>query len=67
MSGSATPQAFAAPVLREALAGAHDGATDCASLVEARGGRIRAVPGDRRLVKVTERADIELIEAWLAA
>jgi 2-C-methyl-D-erythritol 4-phosphate cytidylyltransferase len=60
-----TPQAFGAAVLRAALEGAHEGATDCASLVEADGGRIRAVPGDRRLVKVTERADLELIEAWL--
>src|SRR4051794_2596880 len=46
-----TPQAFVAPVLRAALDGAGD-ATDCASLVEARGGRVTVVPGDERLLKV---------------
>ena len=34
-----TPQAFVADVLRQALVGDVSGATDCASLVEARGGR----------------------------
>ena len=34
-----TPQAFTAEVLRRALAGDVSGATDCASLVEARGGK----------------------------
>jgi len=33
--------------------------------VEARGGRVRVVPGDRRLVKVTEPADLELVASWL--
>ncbi len=55
-----TPQAFLAPVLRGALGDAQ--ATDCSALVEARGGRIKAVPGDPRLVKVTEPADLELVE-----
>jgi 2-C-methyl-D-erythritol 4-phosphate cytidylyltransferase len=66
LAAAQTPQAFAAPALREALDGPLDGATDCASLVEARGGRLRAVAGDRRLVKVTEPADLALVEAWLA-
>jgi 2-C-methyl-D-erythritol 4-phosphate cytidylyltransferase len=61
---SQTPQAFVWPALRDALGGADD-ATDCAALVEARGGRIKVVPGDRRLVKITDRADLELVERWL--
>jgi 2-C-methyl-D-erythritol 4-phosphate cytidylyltransferase len=60
-----TPQAFVASVLREAVAGDLAGATDCSSLVEARGGRVAAVPGDQRLLKVTSPEDLNLIEAWL--
>jgi 2-C-methyl-D-erythritol 4-phosphate cytidylyltransferase len=60
-----TPQAFVASVLREALAGHVSEAADCASLVEARGGRVRVVEGDRRLVKVTDSADLELVASWL--
>jgi len=61
-----TPQAFNAAVLRAAYAG--DGAltaTDCASLVEARGGRVRVVGGDPRLLKITTAADLALVESWL--
>jgi 2-C-methyl-D-erythritol 4-phosphate cytidylyltransferase len=60
-----TPQAFVAPVLREALAGDVSGATDCAALVERRGGRIKAVPGDPRLVKVTAPEDLQIVQALL--
>ena len=60
-----TPQAFFAPVLRDALAGELAGATDCAALVEARGGRVTVVPGDQRLLKVTDQADLELISSYL--
>jgi 2-C-methyl-D-erythritol 4-phosphate cytidylyltransferase len=60
-----TPQAFLAPVLREALSGDLAGATDCAALVEARGGRVTTVPGDPRLLKVTDAADLELVASWL--
>ena len=60
-----TPQAFVAPVLREALAGDVADASDCASLVERRGGRIKVVPGDRRLLKVTEPEDLRAVEALL--
>jgi 2-C-methyl-D-erythritol 4-phosphate cytidylyltransferase len=42
-------------------------ATDCASLVEAAGGRVRIVPGDPRLVKVTTPSDLELVERLLAS
>jgi 2-C-methyl-D-erythritol 4-phosphate cytidylyltransferase len=61
-----TPQAFVWPLLREAAASGGDDATDCAALVEARGGRIKVVPGDRRLIKVTEPDDLELVAQWLA-
>ena len=59
-----TPQAFLADALRRAFAGGGD-ATDCAGLVEAAGGRIRWVEGDPRLLKVTTRADLERVAAWL--
>jgi len=62
-----TPQAFVAPLLREALAGDVTGASDCASLVEAHGGRIKVVQGDRRLLKVTDADDLALVESWLRA
>jgi 2-C-methyl-D-erythritol 4-phosphate cytidylyltransferase len=59
-----TPQCFVASVLREAL---RDGeGTDCASLVEAKGGRIKVVQGDERLLKVTTRADLDRVAAWLS-
>ena len=60
-----TPQAFLAPVLRRAHEGDLTGATDCSSLVERAGGRVKAVEGDPRLLKVTTRADLELVTAWL--
>jgi 2-C-methyl-D-erythritol 4-phosphate cytidylyltransferase len=60
-----TPQAFVASALREALAGDLAGASDCASLVEARGGRIKVVEGDRRLLKVTDAEDLALVESWI--
>ena len=59
-----TPQAFLADALRRAVAGGGD-ATDCAGLVEAAGGRIRWVEGDPRLLKVTTRADLDRVAAWL--
>jgi 2-C-methyl-D-erythritol 4-phosphate cytidylyltransferase len=62
--GVQTPQAFVAPVLRAALARGESG-TDCASLVEASGGRVAVVEGDERLLKVTTRADLERVAAWL--
>lgn len=59
-----TPQAFVTSVLREAVSADVEG-SDCASLVEARGGRIRIVPGDRRLLKVTSAEDLALVSTWL--
>jgi 2-C-methyl-D-erythritol 4-phosphate cytidylyltransferase len=61
-----TPQAFVAEALRRALAGAGE-ATDCAGLVEAAGGRVRLVEGDRRLLKVTTPADLAFVETLLGA
>lgn len=61
-----TPQAFLVESLRRALAGERE-ATDCAALVEAAGGRIRLVEGDRRLVKVTTPADLDFVELLLRA
>ncbi len=58
-----TPQAFVADVLRRAVAGGD--ATDCSSLVERAGGRIRWVQGDTRLLKVTTPSDLELVSSWL--
>jgi 2-C-methyl-D-erythritol 4-phosphate cytidylyltransferase len=57
-----TPQAFVGPVLRAAAAGE---GTDCSSLVEANGGRIRVVEGDPRLLKITTASDLALVESWL--
>jgi 2-C-methyl-D-erythritol 4-phosphate cytidylyltransferase len=65
-----TPQAFVASALRDALSDPTLQQTvakslDCASLVEARGGRIRVVEGDPHLLKVTEPGDLELVASWL--
>jgi 2-C-methyl-D-erythritol 4-phosphate cytidylyltransferase len=65
-----TPQAFVATALRQALADptlqhSVTKSPDCAALVEARGGRVRIVEGDRRLLKVTEPGDLEFVTSWL--
>ncbi len=62
LAAAQTPQAFLADWLRTALSGDLAAATDCASLVEAAGGRVAVVPGDRLLIKVTEPADLELVD-----
>jgi 2-C-methyl-D-erythritol 4-phosphate cytidylyltransferase len=58
-----TPQAFVADVLRGALTGSDW--TDCAAAVEAKGGRVKVVEGDERLMKVTDAADLDRIAALL--
>ena len=58
-----TPQAFVARALRAAVGGE---GSDCASLVEAAGGRVRVVTGDERLLKVTTPDDLRRVEAWLS-
>ena len=60
-----TPQGFRIDVLRAAHAGEGE-ATDDAGLVEAAGGRVVVVHGDRRNVKVTDPADLALLEALVA-
>jgi 2-C-methyl-D-erythritol 4-phosphate cytidylyltransferase len=67
-----TPQAFHLHVLAAAVEAAEDEgrlatATDCASLVEARGGHVRLVESRTPNVKVTTPADAALAEALLAA
>ena len=61
-----TPQAFLADALRRAVSGDVSSATDCASLVESQGGRIKVVEGDPRLLKVTDAEDLALVESWLS-
>ena len=58
-----TPQGFVAPVLRDALRRGEG--SDCASLVEANGGRVKIVVGDEQLLKITTRSDLERAAAWL--
>ena len=60
-----TPQAFVAQVLRDAYADQVSEASDCASLVEARGGRVKVVDGDPRLLKITDTSDLERVAALL--
>jgi 2-C-methyl-D-erythritol 4-phosphate cytidylyltransferase len=59
-----TPQAFPAGTLRSAVEGGAD-ATDCAGLVEAQGGRVKVVPGDPLLAKVTTADDLARIASLL--
>jgi 2-C-methyl-D-erythritol 4-phosphate cytidylyltransferase len=59
-----TPQAFSADALRRSVGGDLD-ATDCSALVEARGYRVKVVPGDPRLLKVTTEADLDTVAGWL--
>jgi 2-C-methyl-D-erythritol 4-phosphate cytidylyltransferase len=63
-----TPQAFLAEALRRGLGGPESQLrfSDCASAVEATGGRVAWVPGDRRLLKVTSPEDLELVSSWLS-
>jgi len=67
LAAAQTPQAFVAGSLRRAYAGDLPDATDCASLVERAGGRVAVVDGDPRLVKVTNAADLALVESLLAS
>jgi 2-C-methyl-D-erythritol 4-phosphate cytidylyltransferase len=62
-----TPQAFVASVLRAAFDASNSLllATDCSSLVEAAGGRVKVVDGDERLRKVTTRDDLEHVAGLL--
>ncbi len=59
-----TPQAFRRGPLVDAHAGRND-ATDDAALVEAAGGRVVAVAGEERNLKITGPDDVARLEAWL--
>jgi 2-C-methyl-D-erythritol 4-phosphate cytidylyltransferase len=59
-----TPQAFRAQMLREAHASGAE-ATDDAALVEAIGGKVVAVDGERRNLKLTSRDDVAVATALL--
>lgn len=59
-----TPQAFRAPMLREAHAQLGE-ATDDAALVEALGGKVVAVEGDRCNLKLTAPEDLLVAQAFL--
>jgi 2-C-methyl-D-erythritol 4-phosphate cytidylyltransferase len=64
-----TPQAFRAAALRQAFAAPVEqlrDATDCASLVEAVGCTVAAVPGDPANMKITTADDLARAEARLA-
>jgi 2-C-methyl-D-erythritol 4-phosphate cytidylyltransferase len=70
--GAQTPQAFHLHALAAAVEAAEEAgrlasATDCASLVEARGGRVRLVESRAPNIKVTTPADAALAEALLRA
>ncbi len=65
-----TPQAFRAASLRQAVAAAEEAGTlaattDCASIVEAWGGRVRLVASNAPNPKVTTAADLPVAEALL--
>ncbi len=61
-----TPQGFRLDVLRAAHAGEPE-ATDDAGLVEAAGGQVVVVAGDRRNLKVTDQADLDLLVTLVEA
>jgi 2-C-methyl-D-erythritol 4-phosphate cytidylyltransferase/2-C-methyl-D-erythritol 2,4-cyclodiphosphate synthase len=61
-----TPQAFVAETFRRAVGRLDGSPTDCAGFVEASGGRVKVVEGDRRLVKVTTPEDLAFVEILLA-
>lgn len=59
-----TPQAFDAAALRAAHGSGAQG-TDDAALVEAAGGKVVAVEGEARNLKLTVAADVEILDALL--
>jgi 2-C-methyl-D-erythritol 4-phosphate cytidylyltransferase len=67
--GVQTPQVFDRATLARvhADADAVGGATDDLALVEAAGGKVRLIPGERRNFKVTYPEDLVMAEALLAA
>ncbi len=63
-----TPQGFRRDVILSAIDRTRELArefTDEASLLEALGGTVRIVPGERANIKITHREDLELVDALL--
>lgn len=60
-----TPQAFRAAALRQAHAGGEPEATDDAALIEAMGGIVVTVDGERRNFKLTDPDDLIVARALL--
>ncbi|WP_211100632.1 bifunctional 2-C-methyl-D-erythritol 4-phosphate cytidylyltransferase/2-C-methyl-D-erythritol 2,4-cyclodiphosphate synthase [Acuticoccus sediminis] len=60
-----TPQGFHVAALRAAHAAARESATDDAGLVEAQGGRVTTVPGERTNFKITTEDDLAVARASL--
>ncbi len=58
-----TPQVFRKDILLKAYAGAVEGVTDDAQLVEAAGQPVSVVMGDPRNIKITTQADLALASA----
>ena len=67
LASAQTPQLFQAGALREAHARYPGEAADDAAMVEALGGRVVAVPGERAAFKVTFPEDLRLARTWLEA
>ena len=62
-----TPQAFRLPALKAAYAAGTDAASDDALLIERAGGRVKLVPGDPMLMKITHPEDFAMIERLAGA
>jgi 2-C-methyl-D-erythritol 4-phosphate cytidylyltransferase len=58
-----TPQVFVASTLKRAYQAAEEEFTDDASAVEAAGGRVAIVQGERLNIKVTTREDLLILES----
>ena len=65
LAAAQTPQVFQAAALREAHARYPGPATDDAAMVEALGGRVVTVPGERAALKITFPEDLAAARAWL--
>lgn len=58
LAAAQTPQGFQVKILRQAMAKAHSGVTDDASLLELAGYEVRMIPGEPDNIKITTAADL---------